>query len=403
MPRKRSARTEASDHDDWHHISDQTLRKRIQNRVAQRKHQCQNEMDFWPYPAGPSPNDSLLYASGHSPDGSSHASMSALSDVGLNLDADITSLSGQPVAHMVQSCDDSILRTPDAMSWSAGGHQDGPRNSKYLSSENRNFTEQSLLYAPTAAKGTPQSYDSNSCNDTAESNRDIVSQKQPANYYNTPSSVLFDLHFGGDSNSSTQNNRGGSSTEGDRSPHTHAPQINNEDLQQAKNSIDSPRCLATRIEKAIEVIRELGFDSVDELATQYYTADLQRRPALQHRRQLSRRRGLVDLFRSIEEDSRDKWTEWEVQGYRDEILRSAEEILDEEFSRFVKLYGNGKNTEGNLGKQRRRFQDKLPNLSSLLSVLGMSIQPQGNTDRTGAMVCAISVLLGSLDVQSPNE
>ena len=281
-----------------------------------------------------------------------------LNDLGLNMAANIASLSGQPAAQMVQSCDGNILRRPDAMPWSAGSHQEGPRNSKSLNPGTLNFTEQSLLYAPTAAKRTPQSYHSNSCNDTAGSSRCDVSQNQPADYFNTPSSALFDLHFGRNSSSSTQDTRDGSSTE-DRSPHTHAPQMNNEDSQKADSGIDSPRFLATRIEKAIEAIRELGFDSVDELATRYYTADLQHRPALQHRRQLSRRRGLVDLLRSIEEDSRDKWTEWEVQRYRDEILRSAEEVLDEEFSRFVKLYGNGKNTEGNLAEQRRRFQDKV--------------------------------------------
>jgi hypothetical protein len=266
-----------------------------------------------------------------------------LNDLGLDMAANIASLSGQPAAQMIQSGDGNILRRPDAMPWSTGSHQEGPRNSKSLNPGSPSFTEQSLLYASTAAKGTHQS---------------IVSQNQPEDYFNTPSSALFDLNFGRNSSISTQDNRDGSSTE-DRSPHTHAPQMNNEDSQSANSGIDSPRCLATRIEKAIEAIRELGFDSVDELATRYYTADLQRRPALQHRRQVSRRRGLVDLLRSIEEDSRDKWTEWEVQRYRDEILRSAEEVLDEEFSRFVKLYGNGKTTEGNLAEQRRRFQDKV--------------------------------------------
>ncbi|CAE7021160.1 hypothetical protein P3342_004698 [Pyrenophora teres f. teres] len=408
MPRKRSARTEANDDDDWHHISDQTLRKRIQNRVAQRKHQFQNEMNLWPYPAELPRNGSFPYASSRSPDGASDTSISAtFNDVGLNMAANTASLSGQPAAQMVQSCDDNILRRPNAMPWSAGSYQEGCRNSKSLNQGNPNFTDQSLLHAPTAAKGSPQSYHSNSCNDTAGLSRCIVSQNEPEDYFNTPSSALFDLHFGRNSSSSTQDNRDGSSTE-DRSPHMysphmHAPKMNNEDPQKANSGIDSPRCLATRIEKAIEAICELGFDSVDELATQYYTADLQHRPALQHRRQLSRRRGLVDLLRSIAEDSRDKWTEWEVQRYRDEVLRSAEEVLDEEFSRFVKLYGNGKTTEGNLVEQRRRFQDKLPNLSSLLSVLGMSVQPQGNADRTAATVCVISVLLDSLDVRSPNQ
>lgn len=320
----------------------------------------QDEMNLWSYPAELALNGPFPCASGRSSDGVSDTFMSAtLNDVDLNMAANIASLSRQPAAQMVQSCDGNILRRPDAMPWSADSDQEVPRNnSKSSNSDHLDCTEQGLPYAPTAAKGTPESYHSKSCSNTAGSSRCIVSQKQQADYYNTPLSAIFGLHFGLNSNDSTQDRGDGSSAE-DRSPDLHAPQMSNEDSRKANSSVDSPRCLATQIEKAIESIRELGFDSVDEFATQYYTADLQRRPALQHRRQRSRRRGLVDLLRAIEEDSRNKWTEWEVQCYRDEILRSAEEVLDEEFSRFVKRYSKGKNAEGSLVEQRRRFQDQV--------------------------------------------
>lgn len=125
------------------------------------------------------------------------------------------------------------------------------------------------------------------------------------------------------------------------------------------DSIDASATLSSRIESAMEAIRALGFDSIDELAVQYYTADLQDRPVLAHIQRLSRRRGLTRVLASVREQVRDGWTDWEAQGYQEEIVRTAEEVLNDEFSEFSKVYASSSRPERTTAELTLLFQDEV--------------------------------------------
>ncbi|CRG87738.1 hypothetical protein PISL3812_04758 [Talaromyces islandicus] len=161
------------------------------------------------------------------------------------------------------------------------------------------------------------------------------------------------------------------------------------------NRDELPTTLSSRVATAIKAIRALGFSSLEELTAQFYTADLQDRPALADAQRISRRRGLTRILAKIREHAQDDWTEWEAQGYREEILRAAEDILGDECRRFSEEDARGSNrkTGRNITELKQHFQDELPNLYGLLGVLTLSLQQWGDEDHTPVIVHAISLLL----------
>jgi hypothetical protein len=125
-----------------------------------------------------------------------------------------------------------------------------------------------------------------------------------------------------------------------------------------------PTKLSSRIASAMKAIRALGFSGIEELTAQFYTADLQDRPALADAQRISRRRGLTRILANLREDAQDNWTEWEAQGYREEILRAAEDILGDECRRFSEEEdARGKSSKrgrnNNITDLKQDFQDEV--------------------------------------------
>jgi hypothetical protein len=114
----------------------------------------------------------------------------------------------------------------------------------------------------------------------------------------------------------------------------------------------------------MKAIRALGFSGIEELTAQFYTADLQDRPALADAQRISRRRGLTRILANLREDAQDNWTEWEAQGYREEILRAAEDILGDECRRFseeedARGRSSKRGRNNNITDLKQDFQDEV--------------------------------------------
>ena len=118
--------------------------------------------------------------------------------------------------------------------------------------------------------------------------------------------------------------------------------------------------LSSRIASAMIVICDLGFSGIEDLTAQFYTADLHDRPALADAQRVSRRRGLTGILTKLREHAKDDWTDWEAQGYREEIIRAAEDILSDEYHRFSEEDDARGSREGrNIVEQKRQFQEEV--------------------------------------------
>lgn len=91
--------------------------------------------------------------------------------------------------------------------------------------------------------------------------------------------------------------------------------------------------LHSRFNYVLDCAKAVGFESFDALVSLYYTANFEDSSSLSSEQRLSRMRRLPGVIAAIR-DSSEGWTQWERQGYQDEILQSAESILGAEFRRF---------------------------------------------------------------------
>ena len=94
----------------------------------------------------------------------------------------------------------------------------------------------------------------------------------------------------------------------------------------------STHSLESRFEHILDAVEEAGFDSIESMAVEYYSASFQPDAmphwAQSHSRSRSLRRFLAALY-----DSARGWSREDARGYREEILRSAEGIYCEEVLR----------------------------------------------------------------------
>ncbi|KAL9624638.1 MAG: hypothetical protein Q9160_001303 [Pyrenula sp. 1 TL-2023] len=93
--------------------------------------------------------------------------------------------------------------------------------------------------------------------------------------------------------------------------------------------------LNERLEYVLDSVQKAGFEHLDVVVSKYYTAELTDSTAMASAQRLSRNRHLPRILAALREHS-NTWTDWEAQGYRDEILRSAESILLKEYDKYTK-------------------------------------------------------------------
>ncbi|OJD13928.1 hypothetical protein AJ78_05665 [Emergomyces pasteurianus Ep9510] len=84
-----------------------------------------------------------------------------------------------------------------------------------------------------------------------------------------------------------------------------------------------------RLEKILSVIEEEGYESMDALAAEYYTGQFPKDSLLASEQFHSRTRRLGRLLHQIHQSCK-TWSKIETAGYRDIVIRTAEELFQEE-------------------------------------------------------------------------
>jgi hypothetical protein len=91
------------------------------------------------------------------------------------------------------------------------------------------------------------------------------------------------------------------------------------------------RCLEERFEFMRACAYAAGFNSVDEMAKQYYTADFSHDSVISREQRDSRHSQLPQLFSKLRKSVK-TWTQWEAHRYQYEIIKSAQSVIRAEHS-----------------------------------------------------------------------
>jgi hypothetical protein len=91
----------------------------------------------------------------------------------------------------------------------------------------------------------------------------------------------------------------------------------------SEKSDDDP---TSRLEKVLDAIDDAGFDSVESMIALYYASAFPAGSSLSAAQSLSKKRRLQRLLSTLHEVSKG-WDQHEVQGYREGIMKSAEDII----------------------------------------------------------------------------
>lgn len=97
------------------------------------------------------------------------------------------------------------------------------------------------------------------------------------------------------------------------------------------DSIPDPEDLETRFESIIKAVEEAGFESIDDMSTQYYTATF-KEDTVSHWAQSRSRSRSLHAFLATLHASTNNWSDREVQGYQRQIAEAAESVYVTELS-----------------------------------------------------------------------
>ena len=102
-------------------------------------------------------------------------------------------------------------------------------------------------------------------------------------------------------------------------------------LPETSDSIPNTGDLEARFETVIKAVEAAGFESIDDLSTQYYTANFKEDTVSHWAQSRSRARSLHAFLASLHA-STNNWSDREVQGYRQQIMEAAESLYVSELS-----------------------------------------------------------------------
>jgi hypothetical protein len=102
--------------------------------------------------------------------------------------------------------------------------------------------------------------------------------------------------------------------------------------------------LSARLGYVLDCMQRVGFRNFDEMATKYYTAQLEKNSAADLEQKISRSRRLKDFMASLRQSSQG-WTRWESRGYCHEIIEGAEHMYVAELQRLLNRLEGGSNED----------------------------------------------------------
>jgi hypothetical protein len=123
------------------------------------------------------------------------------------------------------------------------------------------------------------------------------------------------------------------------------------------------------MKKILDFVRSTEFGIFDAVVLEYYTEHFEEGTKVHNAQKLSRNRELPRVLRGLQDDVK-QWARWEASGYKDEIIRSAECILVEEFNRLLNNpLACGFNNETNDPNEKPSSSQSLPVFSSSAEAL----------------------------------
>ena len=122
-------------------------------------------------------------------------------------------------------------------------------------------------------------------------------------------------------------------------------------FQETSSSIFEAENIEARFESIIRAVEGAGFESIDDMSTQYYTATFQEDTVSHWAQSRSRSRSLHAFLASLHA-STNTWSDREVQGYRQQITEAAESLYVGELSNAMEdIMQNGRRRSQALGEK----------------------------------------------------
>ncbi|KAJ4300950.1 hypothetical protein N0V90_003039 [Kalmusia sp. IMI 367209] len=341
----------AIDADAWRDVSDSQDRKKIQNRLAQRRRRQRLKMTEGAMEEGTSTQAPSLTMSE-----SSRSPQSPLQ---------------QP----------KVEQAPHDQ-WTM---QDGDR---FFMSPDLDLD--ALVDPSLFPHGSPESYPfpiSDFNNFMASSNPSPASHHQAksiAEGYITPDSI------------SQTSRQGFPSAEGLQDAHNRISRLR-ENLAGPPIQATGSQTDGVRFNHIFKAMTAAGFNNFDEMAAAYYTTDFARSSAAYDMQRQSRLRHLRTFLSSVKSNAQ-SWGARERRGWTEEIVAAAEEFLTIEVQRLLEAMRNGnvegmKEMESSPQAQAAFFQELLPDLWSLLTqIVATSGLEQPYSSKV--VLSAVQVLIG---------
>ncbi|KAL4815492.1 hypothetical protein BDW67DRAFT_185767 [Aspergillus spinulosporus] len=144
-----------------------------------------------------------------------------------------------------------------------------------------------------------------------------------------------------------------------------------------------------RIGWVLDWAQRVGFEGLDDLALQYYTHNFDARSSLALEQRMSRHRSLPTMVAELRR-SCDGWSTWQSRGYLDEILKSAEEICAAECAELGRCLAQSDDAS----ITEIALQDRLPHLWAFLTRLASSAATGRQQNPSRVVFVCLLILCG---------
>ncbi|KAF2157806.1 hypothetical protein K461DRAFT_317842 [Myriangium duriaei CBS 260.36] len=162
------------------------------------------------------------------------------------------------------------------------------------------------------------------------------------------------------------------------------------------SSAPSTRSTEARLEHLLSITRDVGFSDFDEAIISYYVAQLDETSPISYQQRQSRNRRLPSVLAALQQNAGD-WTTWEKRGYHNEVMISAEDILETELRNFVGsplfyelLYTVNRSHMANTGPGISNHGQDIEALLALQRNISTEVRRDGSTAKAWPLTSSLS-------------